>query len=334
MLIRESSTLDLAPTVLIDRGLPRMPEAIFSIWWDDTLGPMVGRSFPEEDPLTGEEALSIFMGHGVNQEAKMGYTKLKRGLIISYMQAPNCISILLSPDEDSGVAERNLQRLVKDMDMDADDWDAELTNAFSKLTLLIKEHSGPDLLDNPGVSKMVQDMHSGRVGPLAPRHVLRGTVKYPNASDYLGEDEEDARMILTDLVDAGILVPKTYGRRVQCRQCGGEDVQITLLCQNCGSQKLHKVYTVHCPWCREQTPTVIDDQLTEVKCVQCKADMEVSDLNVLHVEPLCQECGTASNEPKIAFACATCGKHLDAVDLLGGTGLAYYHTKHDSRNIR
>jgi hypothetical protein len=55
--------------------------------------------------------------------------------------------------------------------------------------------------------------------------------------------------------------------------------------------------------------------------------MEVSDLTVLHVEPLCQECGTASNEPKIAFACATCGKHLDAVDLLGGTGLAYYHAK-------
>jgi hypothetical protein len=311
-----------------------MPEAIYSIWWDDTLGPMVGRSFPEDDPITGEEALSIFMGHGVNQEAKMGYTKLKRGLIISYMQAPNCIAVLLSPDDDSGVVERNLQRLVKDMDLNADDWDVELTNAFSKLMLLIKEYSGPDLLDNPGVSKMVQDMHSGRVGHLAPRHILQGTVKYPNATDYLGDDEEEARMILTDLVDAGILVPKTYGRRVQCGQCGGEDVQITLLCPNCNSQKLHKVYTVHCPWCREQTPTVIEDQLTEVKCVQCKADMEVSDLNVLHVEPLCQECGTASNEPRIAFACSTCGKHLDAVDLLGGTGLAYYHSKHDSRNIR
>ncbi|MFX0055490.1 MAG: hypothetical protein ACFFAX_00135 [Promethearchaeota archaeon] len=304
-----------------------MPEAIFSIWWDDTLGPMVGRSFPEEDPLTGEEALSIFMGHGVNQEAKMGYTKLRRGLIISYMQAPNCIAVLLSPDDDSGVVERNLLRLVKDIDMNADDWDAELTNAFSNLRLLIKEFSGPDLLDNPGVSKMVQDMHAGRVGPLAPRHILEGMVKYPKAVDYLGQDQEETRMILTDLVDAGILVPKTYGRRVQCRQCGGEDVEITLHCPNCGSQNLHKVYTVHCPWCREQTPTVIEDERTVVKCVQCKADMEVSDLNVLHVEPLCQDCGTASNEPRIAFACATCGKNLDAVDLLGGTGLAYYHAK-------
>jgi hypothetical protein len=332
MLIRGMCTLDPAPIVLFDRGLHNMPEAIFSIWWDDTLGPMVGRSFPEEEPLTGEEALSIFMGHGVNQEAKMGYTKLGRGLIISYMQAPNCIAVLLSPGEESGIVERNLQRLVKDIDMNADDWDAELTSAFSKLLVLIKEFSGPDLLDNPGVSKLVQDMHSGRLGPLAPRHILEGTVKYPNAIDYLGQDQEETRMILTDLVDAGILVPKTYGRRVQCRQCGGEDVEITLLCPNCGSKKLHKVYTVHCPWCREQTPIVIEDHLTKVKCVQCKADMEVSDLNVLHVEPLCQDCGTASNEPRIAFACATCGKSLDAVDLLGGTGLAYYHAKRTEIN--
>ncbi|MFW9862417.1 MAG: hypothetical protein ACFFEX_13310 [Candidatus Thorarchaeota archaeon] len=309
-----------------------MPEAIYSIWWDDTLGPMVGRSFPEEDPLTGEEALSIFMGHGVNQEAKMGYTKLRRGLIISYMQAPNCIAVLLAPDDDSGIVERNLQRLVKDIDMHADDWDAELTSAFSKLLHLIRDFSGPDLLDNPGVSKMVQDMHSGRVGSIAPRHILQGTVKYPKAIDYFGLDQEETRMILTDLADAGILVPKTYGRRVQCKQCGGEDVEITLLCPNCSSPKLHKVYTVHCPWCKEQTPTVIEDKRSVVKCVQCKADMEVSDLNVLHVEPLCQDCGTASNEPKIAFACATCGKNLDAVDLLGGTGLAYYHAKRNEED--
>ncbi|MHA2140725.1 MAG: TackOD1 domain-containing metal-binding protein [Candidatus Thorarchaeota archaeon] len=311
-----------------------MPKAIFSIWWDDTLGPMVGRSFPEEDPITGEEALSIFMGHGVNQEAKMGYTKLKRGLIISYMQAPNCIAVQLAPDDDSAIVERNLQRLVKDIDMDSDNWDAELTNAFSRLQLLIKESSGPELLANPGVARLVQEMHEGRIGHLAPKHILHGTVQYPDASEYLGDDYDETRRTLTDLVDAGVLVPKTYGRRVLCRQCGGEDVQITLLCPNCNSQKLHKVYTVHCPRCKEQTPTVIEDHLTEVRCVQCKADMEVSDLNVLDVEPVCEECGTASNEPKIAFACASCGKHLDGVDLLSGTGLAYYHAKQGDKEIK
>jgi len=311
-----------------------MPEAIFSIWWDDTLGPMVGRSFPEADPITGEEALSIFMGHGVNQEAKMGYTKLKRGLIISYMQAPNCIAVLLSADDDSKVVERNLQRLVIDMDLNADDWDSELKNAFSKLLLLIKDSSGPELLANPGVARLVQDLHEGRIGPLAPRHILHGTAQYPDTADYIGNDEAEAIRTLTDLVDAGILVPKTYGRRVQCRQCGGEDVEITLLCPNCNSRKLHKVYTVHCPWCREQTPTVIEDHLTEVKCVHCRASTEVSDLNVLDVEPLCQDCGTASNQPKIAFACATCGKQLDGVDLLGGTGLAYYHSKHNVKGTK
>ncbi|MFX1265256.1 MAG: hypothetical protein ACFFH0_07735 [Promethearchaeota archaeon] len=304
-----------------------MPKAIFSIWWDDTLGPMVGRAYPEDDPLKSEEALSIFMGHGVNQEAPVGYTKLKRGLVISYLQTPNCIALLLDEDDDSTVVERNLRRLVREIDMDSHDWDSELQQAFKRIKTLISESSGPELLQKPSVSRLVQDMHEGRVEALAPQHVLRGRVKYPAAAEYFGQDEEEIQRTLTDLVDAGVLVPKTYGRRVLCRHCGGEDVVITLVCPECGSQKLHKVYTVHCPICKEETPTVIEDHLTDVKCVQCKNAMKVSDLNVLDVEPVCEECGTASNQPKILFACATCGSELEGADLLGGTGLAYYHSK-------
>jgi hypothetical protein len=288
---------------------------------------MVGRAYPEDKPLTSEEALSIFMGHGVNQEAPVGYTKLKRGLVISYLQTPNCIALLLDDEDDSSVVERNLRRLVREIDMDSDDWDKELQQAFKRVTKLISESSGPELLQKPTVSRLVQDLHEGRVGPLAPQHVLRGRVKYPDATEYLGQDEEEIGRTLTDLVDAGVLVPKTYGRRVLCRHCGGEDVVITLVCPECGSQKLHKVYTVFCPICREQTPTVIEDHLIEVKCVQCKNAMKVSDLTVLDVEPVCEECGTASNQPKILFACATCGSELEGADLLGGTGLAYYHSK-------
>ncbi len=304
-----------------------MPKAIFSIWWDDTLGPMVGRAFPEDDPLTSEEALSVFMGHGVNQEAPVGYTKLKRGLVISFLQTPNCIALLLEDEEDSTVVERNLRRLVREIDMDSDDWDKELQQAFGRVNQLISESSGPELLRKPTVGRLIQDMHEGRVGQLAPSHVLRGMAKYPEASEYLGQDDEEVARTLTDLADAGVLVPKTYGRRVLCRHCGGEDVFITLLCPECGSQKLHNVYTVYCPICREQTPTVIEDHLTEVKCVQCKNAMEVSDLTVLDVEPVCEECGTASNQPKISFTCATCGNQLEGADLLGGTGLAYFHSK-------
>ena len=60
-----------------------MPRAMFAIWWDDALGPFVGRVWPEDESLTGEEALTIFMGHGVNMEAQIGYTKIPHGLIVS-----------------------------------------------------------------------------------------------------------------------------------------------------------------------------------------------------------------------------------------------------------
>jgi hypothetical protein len=110
-----------------------VPKAIHSIWWDDILGPSVGRSYPETDSLTGEEALIVFMGHGVNRESEVGYSKIPRGLVISYMKPPNCIAILLDEEDNTPTIERNLLRLVKYIDFNSDEWDTELQRAFELL---------------------------------------------------------------------------------------------------------------------------------------------------------------------------------------------------------
>jgi len=301
-----------------------MPKAMYSIFWDDTLGPMVGRSYPEDNQLSVEEALSIFMGHGVNQEAKMGYTKLKRGLVLSSMVAPNCIAVLLDDADDPNVIERNLERLVPEIDLDADDWDKEIQHAFERLLQLIEEASGPQLLKDPEVQLFVEDLTKGRVEEVTPRHVLKGVVKYPQAREYFGANDNEVERKLRDLADAGVLVPKTFGRKIGCRQCGGEEVVITLLCPSCNSGKLHNVYSVFCPICRELTHSVLDDDLEEIMCLNCKKPMKVAELTVIDVEPLCNECGTATNEPRIVFTCANCGTRLKGADLLSGTGLGYY----------
>ncbi|MFX1369951.1 MAG: hypothetical protein ACFFAY_15255 [Promethearchaeota archaeon] len=317
-------------STLSARGI-LMPKAMYSIFWDDTLGPMVGRSYPEHKNLSGEEALSIFMGHGVNQEAKMGYTKLKRGLVLSSMLAPNCIAVLLDDDDDHAMVERNLERLVPEINLDADDWDREIQQAFERLLQLISEASGPKLMKDPEVQQFVEDLAKGRIGEITPNHVLRGIAKYPRAREYFGSNDNEVERRLRDLADAGILVPKTYGRRVGCRQCGGEDVVITLLCPSCNSSKLHNVYSVFCPLCRELTHSVLEDDLEEVTCLSCKKPMKVAELAVIDVEPLCSDCGTATNEPKIVFTCATCNTSLKGADLLSGTGLGYYPKKPSSK---
>ena len=66
------------------------------------------------------------------------------------------------------------------------------------------------------------------------------------------------------------------------------------------------------------------DDLAEVTCLSCKEPVKVGEIAVIDVEPLCNMCGTASNDPKIVFRCASCSKHLRGADLLAGTGLAYY----------
>ena len=301
-----------------------MPKAIFSIWWDDNLGPMVGRSYPEATPLTSEEAVTVFMGHGVNQESEVGYSKLQHGLVISYMRSPACIAVLVGEDEDTGVVERNLRRLVPHIDFNSDSWDDELAKAFRILHELMKETSGDELLAHPGVKQLVEDLVTGRTDAIRPEHVLRVTHRYPTARDYLGTDDDEVSRLLHDLEDAGVLLSKTYGRSLECRQCGDSNVVIQLLCPKCDSNDLHKVFNVFCPKCSTQFHAVIVDDLSEVTCIHCKTAVRVSDLSVIDVEPLCNKCGTASNDPKIVFLCATCGKKLEGADLLAGTGLSFH----------
>ncbi|MGQ4911726.1 MAG: hypothetical protein ACP6KW_06095 [Candidatus Thorarchaeota archaeon] len=300
-----------------------MPKAIFSIWWDDNLGPMVGRSYPEDEVLSSEEAITVFMGHGVNQEAEVGYSKLQKGLIISYMRPPACIAVLLDEGEEAAVVERNLKRLVPHINFDSDSWDNELKRAYHTLNELMSETSGDQLLANPGVKRLIQDLVTERIPAIVPKHILKAAVTYPEARDYLGNDDEEITRLLDDLEDAGVLESRTYGRRVECRQCGDSNLIIELQCPKCGSTNLHNVYSVFCPRCSTQFHTVIVDDLAEVTCLHCKSPVKVSELAILDVEPLCSDCGTASADPKIVFKCATCGKQMKAADLLAGTGLSY-----------
>ncbi|MFW9907782.1 MAG: hypothetical protein ACFFEF_04345 [Candidatus Thorarchaeota archaeon] len=300
-----------------------MPRAMYAIWWDDNLGPFVGRTWPEGENLSSDEALTIFMGHGVNMEAKVGYTKIPNGLIVSYMEPPNCIAVLLNDDDNPAVIERNLLRIIPTIDFSADNWDKELKKAFNALEEIILETSGDRLLMTPGIRKLVQDMFEGRLPFIKPQHVLSTIDSYPDAQQYLGNDREEIIRILKDMEDAGVIIPKTYGRRIECRQCGSSEVEVTLHCPSCNSEELYKVYTVFCPLCSGQFQTVLLDDITEVKCLKCQKPVIVSDLAVLDVEPLCKSCGTATVDPKIVLTCSMCKKQLKAADLLSGTGLAY-----------
>ncbi|MDF1539660.1 MAG: hypothetical protein P1Q69_12240 [Candidatus Thorarchaeota archaeon] len=310
-----------------------MPKAMYAIWWDDNLGPFVGRTWPEEKSLTGEEALTIFMGHGVNMEAKIGYTKIPAGLVVSFMEAPNCIAVLLEEDDEPSIIERNLLRIVPTIDFSSSSWDDEIKKAYFGLKETIRETTGDKLLTNPGVKKLIQDMFEGRLDTIKPQHVLSTIDKYPEAKEYFGADHAEVIRTLKDLEDAGVIIPKTYGRRIECRQCGSSEVKVTLQCPSCNSEELYKVYTVFCPLCSEQFQTVLVDDITEIQCLKCQQAVKVAGLSVLEVEPLCNSCGTASENPKVVLTCSTCDKQLKGADLLAGTGLAYvpYKSK-DGKN--
>ena len=249
------------------QGTHIVPKAIFSIWWDDRLGPMVGRSYPETITLKSEEAITIFMGHGVNQETDVGYSKIQSGLVISYMQTPSCLGVLLKDGENSAAIERNLRRLIPHVDFDSDEWDKELEKAFNVLHDLMNETSGEELLLNPGVKQLIRDMIEKRIEAIKPKHVMRATVRYPEAYDALGNDDAEVMRLLNDLEDEHVLESRTYGRRVECRQCGDTDLTIELQCPNCQSSDIHKVYTVFCPKCSNQFHAVIVDDLAEVTCL-------------------------------------------------------------------
>ncbi len=296
---------------------------MYAIWWDDNLGPFVGRTWPEGENISGEEARTILMGHGMNKEAQVGYTKIPQGLVVSYMEEPNCIAVLLHENDDPTIIERNLLRIVPTIDFSSNSWDTEIKKAFIALEDVIQETTGEKLLLSPGIKKMIRDMYEGRLKVIRPKHVLSTIDKYPDAKDYIGADREEVIRTLHDLEDAGVIKSKTYGRRIECRQCGSSEVTISIQCPSCNSEELSKVYTVFCPLCNDQFQTVLIDDITEIKCLKCQQPVRVSDLSVVDVEPLCNSCGTATDNPKIVLTCAVCDKQLKSADLLAGTGLAF-----------
>ncbi|MHA1215965.1 MAG: hypothetical protein ACTSPX_01395 [Candidatus Thorarchaeota archaeon] len=300
-----------------------MPREMHAIWWDDHLGPMVGRSCPEGASLSTEEALRIFMGHGINQEAKIGYTNLGRGLVVSILIPPNCIAILLNENEDPQVVERNLLRLVEEMNLNSSEWESELSRAFDRLNALLRESSKDEILARDDVRRLVNDMMDGRIESIEPVHVLRQTDRYPVAAQYLSGDDEEVARTLRDLESTGILVAKSHGRKLTCTRCSSTEVVVGLACPNCNSTDLYKIYRLHCPNCGQVTQSVIVDNMEEISCQHCKAAIPVQDLRVLGIEMLCNSCSTATPDPLITLTCASCGKCFSSLDILSGTGLAF-----------
>ncbi|MHA1771913.1 MAG: hypothetical protein ACTSYL_03615 [Candidatus Thorarchaeota archaeon] len=300
-----------------------MPKEMHAIWWDDNLGPMIGRSYPEGASLTIEEALRIFMGHGINQEAKIGYTNLSRGLVISLLSTPNCIAVLLDENEDPQLVERNLIRLVDQMDFNSSDWDLEIAQAFQRLNELSENSSRDQLLKREDVRRLVNDMIDGRIGQIEPVHILKAAERYPKVVEYLAGSDEEVARTLNDLVSVGILVPKSHGRKLVCTKCGGTEVYLTLSCPNCHSTDLYKVYMLHCPSCGKITHGVIMDDMEEISCQHCKTAIPVDKIKVLGIELLCNSCSTVTPDPLIVLSCVSCGKRFSALDLLAGTGLAF-----------
>ncbi len=300
-----------------------MPKEMHAIWWDDNLGPMVGRSYPEGASLTIEEALRIFMSHGINQEAKIGYTNLNRGLVVSLLATPNCIAVLLDDDEDPQTVERNLIRLVDNMDFHSMEWDNEIAQAFDRLNKLMIKTSREEILSRPDVRRLINDMIDGRVKKIVPIHILRATERYPDAAAYLAGNDEEIARTLKDLETAGILVAKTHGRRLVCTKCGGTEAMLGLSCPTCHSTDLYKVYRIHCPHCGESTHSIILDDMEEVACQHCKEAIPIDELKVLGIELLCNSCSTATPDPLLILECVSCGKRLSSIDILGGTGLSF-----------
>lgn len=296
---------------------------MFAIWWDDRLGPSLGRSYPPIE-LSEEEVLNIFMSHGLNSKTSIGYTRISDGLVISYIHKPNCIAVLLDDDDDLEIIERNLMRLVPHIDLASDNWDAEIKQAFDTLNDLIKETTGTNLLTHSDVKEFIRALKSGHIRVIVPEQVLKGVIHYAEAEPYFGNNPDEVVRVLKDLEREKVLVAKTYGRKIECRQCGSDSIRIELRCPKCGSDDIHSIYTVFCPKCSNQFQTVLIDGLTEVRCQKCQEAVKVADLAATNVELLCNSCGMAFEEPRIVLICSVCNHTFSALDLLAGTSVAYH----------
>jgi hypothetical protein len=122
----------------------------------------------------------------------------------------------------------------------------------------------------------------------------------------------DARRVLEDLADAGLLRRRFFDRLHVCAGCGSSHLNVREECPACRSSHLREATLVHHYACGHQAQEDVFRDGDGLACPKCRKRLR--HYGVDYDRPgrltVCESCGAHASEPEVGFLCTDCGAHM------------------------
>lgn len=137
----------------------------------------------------------------------------------------------------------------------------------------------------------------------------------PNSPDMIGYPLlfgiSNARAVLEELADAGLLRRRFFERLHVCQQCESSQLHAREVCVSCHSSHLAEHSLVHHYSCGFQAAQTAFEHHDGYVCPKCHKRLRHYgvDYDKPGVIIVCQACGKTMSEPQVGFTCASCNSY-------------------------
>lgn len=125
---------------------------------------------------------------------------------------------------------------------------------------------------------------------------------------------ENARTVLEELADAGLLRRRFFERLHVCQHCESSQLHAREVCVSCRSSHLAEHPLVHHYACGFQAAQTAFENQDGYVCPKCHKQLRHYgvDYDKPGIVITCQACGETMAEPQVGFICANCGSYTSA----------------------
>jgi Thaumarchaeal output domain 1 len=121
----------------------------------------------------------------------------------------------------------------------------------------------------------------------------------------------NARSVLQELADAGLMRRRFFERLHLCRHCGSSQVHAREVCVSCHSSNIAEHSLLHHYACGHQASEAAFEHRNGYVCPKCRKQLRHYgvDYDKPGLITTCKGCGTTMAEPEVGFTCVSCSEY-------------------------
>ncbi len=172
-------------------------------------------------------------------------------------------------------------------------------------------------MDSPGTVRLLSALRDGSLDEIRPiLDIDTGTVTYPNAAEYLDDNDGGTFEVLELLAERDLLHREFQEKQYICPRCESKGMQYTTVCPSCESPQTIRTDSYRHPDCGYEG---IREQFVSenaVVCPNCEAELDSLkrlESNVAHV---CEDCDEVFEKPEHRLRCRDCHHVADPLQTI------------------